>query len=178
VTDAAVDPHATRPASAVVISPARMIRATVIGDREEVIGPAYGAAYAGRMVGAGSDRIYTVLPFVVVGMLTAGFVVLFLQRAALRRASVARRIVETDLGAPPRDPRPGPSRPWWGNPWLWLGVCATFIVLGLVVWPGLFGGTFLFLPFVWVWRPRREGKLDPRTNGHARRDGTGTFTGA
>jgi hypothetical protein len=38
------------------------------------------------------------------------------------------------------------------------------------VWPGLFGGTFFFLPFIWVWRPRRGRDLDPRTNGHEKRE--------
>ena len=45
--------------------------------------------------------------------------------------------------------------PWWGNPWLWLGVAALSVLLGIVVWPGLFGGTFLLLPFGWIRRPRR-----------------------
>jgi hypothetical protein len=63
-----------------------------------------------------------------------------------------------------------PARPWWGNPWLWVGVSAVFVVLGIFVWPGLFGGVVLFLPFVWVSRPRPP-EMDPRTNGHSRRDG-------
>jgi hypothetical protein len=63
------------------------------------------------------------------------------------------------------------DRPWWGNPLLWLTMCVVLVVLGVFVWPGLFGGMFLFLPFVWVWRPRRQPPVDPRTNGHARRDG-------
>jgi hypothetical protein len=59
------------------------------------------------------------------------------------------------------------DRPWWGNPLLWLTVCVVFVLLGVFVWPGLFGGMFLFLPFVWVWRPRRPPPIDPRSNGHA-----------
>jgi hypothetical protein len=55
-------------------------------------------------------------------------------------------------------------RPWWGNPWLWLGVSALSVALGLFVWPGLFGGFFLFLPFVWIRAPRRAG--DARGNGN------------
>ncbi len=129
------------------------------------------------MVAAGNDTIYTALPFVVVVALAGGLALVFRQRIVWRRASTDRRIVEADLGAPPRDPPARPHRPWWGNPWLWLSVCVFFVLLGLVVWPGLFGGTFLFLPFVWVWRPRREPKLDPRTNGHSRRGDTGSFTG-
>jgi hypothetical protein len=53
---------------------------------------------------------------------------------------------------------------------LWLGVCAASLVLGFTVWPGLFGGTFLFLPFVWIGRTRRDG-IDPTSNGHSRRRG-------
>lgn len=46
------------------------------------------------------------------------------------------------------------ERPWWGNPWLWLGIAAVSVILGIYVWPGLFGGTILLVPFVWVRRPR------------------------
>lgn len=44
------------------------------------------------------------------------------------------------------------SRPWWGNPLLWLGVSAVSVLVGLFVLPQFFGGTFLFLPFVWIRR--------------------------
>jgi hypothetical protein len=60
-------------------------------------------------------------------------------------------------------------RSWWGSPWLWLFLCAVFLVLGVWVWPYLFGGVFVFLPFVWVSRPRGD-PMDPRTNGHAKGD--------
>ena len=50
------------------------------------------------------------------------------------------------------------------------GFLLVWSLLGVFVWPGLFGGMFLFLPFVWVWRPRRPPPVDPRTNGHARSD--------
>jgi hypothetical protein len=63
----------------------------------------------------------------------------------------------------------GDDRPWWGSPWLWLIVSAVFTLLGIVVWPGLFGGTFLFLPLVWIARARPP-TMDPRTNGHGRSD--------
>lgn len=116
--------------------------------------------------------VYTLLPFIVLVALSAGFVVVFRQRAAARRSWRQRVLAEPDVAAPPRDVRPR-SRPWWGSPWLWLGVCGVFAVLGLFVWPGLFGGTFLFLPFVWVWRPRRGPAMDPRTNGHSRGDAIG-----
>ena len=68
------------------------------------------------------------------------------------------------------------ERPWWGNPWLWVGVCLIFLVLGFFVWPGLFGFSFFFLPFVWVWRPRRT-EIDPRTNGHAKRQDPSSLGG-
>jgi len=120
------------------------------------------------------ELVLGVLPFVTAAALGFGFWVVFRERAAARRSASERRLVEPDLATPPRDRAPAP-RPWWGSPWLWLGACAVSLVLGIVVWPGLFGGTFLFLPFVWIWRPRRAPQLDPRTNGHGRRGG-GTFT--
>ncbi len=49
------------------------------------------------------------------------------------------------------------SRPWWGNPAVWLLISMAFVLLGLFVFPKLFGFTFLFLPFVWIrglWRRR------------------------
>jgi hypothetical protein len=116
--------------------------------------------------------VFSLLPFIVLVALSAGFVVVFRQRAAARRSWRHQVLAEPDVATPPRDQRPGPH-PWWGNPWLWLSVCAGFVVLGLFVWPGLFGGTFLFLPFVWVWRPRRATQMDPRTNGHSHRDPSG-----
>jgi hypothetical protein len=49
------------------------------------------------------------------------------------------------------------ERPWWGNPWLWLGISAGCALLGLFVFPKLFGFTFLFLPFIWIGgRHRRD----------------------
>lgn len=47
-------------------------------------------------------------------------------------------------------------RPWWGNPLLWVGACAAFAFLGLVVAPRLFGVAFLLLPFIWVSGLRRR----------------------
>ena len=114
--------------------------------------------------------ILFVLPFVVAVTLGVGFLLVFRERAATREVLRRRaQLAEPDLATPLRDPRP-PERPWWGNPWLWLLVSAVFVVLGIFVWPGLFGGTFLFLPFIWVWRPRRHREVDPRTNGHAAND--------
>jgi hypothetical protein len=114
------------------------------------------------------DVVVLILPFVVAIALGLGFLLVFRERAAAveevrRRAQLA----EPDLATPLRDPHPSP-RPWWGNPWIWLAVCVAFVLLGVFVWPGLFGGTFLFLPFIWIWRPRQR-DVDPRTNGHGSR---------
>jgi hypothetical protein len=52
------------------------------------------------------------------------------------------------------------NRPWWGHPGPWLLVSAVFVLLGLFVFPKLFGFAFLFLPFIWVsgaWRNRPRG---------------------
>lgn len=119
------------------------------------------------------DLIVIALPFIVAIALGVGFLLVFRERAAMEAELRRRaRLAEPDLATPLRDPSP-PPRPWWGNPVIWLVVCAVFVVLGLYVWPGLFGGTFLFLPFVWVSRPRRSREVDPRTNGHgARQDPT------
>lgn len=115
--------------------------------------------------------LYVVLPFLALAALSAGSVLVLRRRWRIGRgvAGRAARLVEPTIATPPRDP--GPSRrPWWRSPWLWIGVSALFAVLGLVVWPGLFGGVFLFVPFVWVWRPRRP-TMDPRSNGHSRKEG-------
>jgi NhaP-type Na+/H+ and K+/H+ antiporter len=55
-------------------------------------------------------------------------------------------------------------RPWWGNPLLWLAVCAVFLVLGLVVAPHFLPGAVVFLPFVWIggWGGRRRRPEDGR----------------
>jgi hypothetical protein len=50
-----------------------------------------------------TDDVYAVLPFVVIVVLGAGFWAVFRQRAAARRASPAKRIVEPDLSTPVRD---------------------------------------------------------------------------
>ena len=119
------------------------------------------------------DLVFIALPFIVAVALGIGFLLVFQQRAAIDEAMRRRaQLAEPDLATPLRDPPP-PQRPWWGNPWLWLGVSIVFVLLGVFVWPGLFGGTFLFLPFIWVWRPRRR-PVDPRTNGH----GSGTDPGS
>lgn len=117
------------------------------------------------------------LPFVVAVALGLGFLLVFRERAAMTEERRRRhRLAEPDLATPLRDPPPA-ERPWWGNPWLWFGVSALFLLLGIYVWPGLFGGTFLFLPFIWVWRPRRGHDVDPRTNGHGSRVDPGSLGG-
>jgi hypothetical protein len=118
-----------------------------------------------------SDLVFIVAPFVVLAVLSTGIALILRRRSRMDRAAVRRaaRLVEPDIVTPPRDPRPA-DRPWWGNPWLWVGVSAAFVLLGLFVWRGLFGGIFLFVPFVWVSRPRTP-TMDPRTNGHSKREG-------
>ena len=121
--------------------------------------------------------VLLVLPFVVLITLGLGFLLVFRERAAaqevLRRRS---QLAEPDLATPLRVSQP-PERPWWGNPWLWVLVSVAFVALGIFVWPGLFGGTFLFLPFIWVWRPRRGREGDPRSNGHGSRVDPGSLGG-
>ena len=107
--------------------------------------------------------IYAVLPFVTMAILTAGFVVVFRQRAAARRAA---------LGAPPRRPD-ATARPWWANPLLWLSLGLASVLLGVFVWPWLFGFTFILVPVVW-WRRPKTPSIDPRSNGHTHRD-AGSF---
>lgn len=91
---------------------------------------------------SGTDVAYLVLPFAVAFAL--GFVFVTVYRRGGRR-----------------------WRPWWGDPWLWLALCAVSVVLGVLVWPWLFGGVFVFLPFVWFRRPKGGPDVDPRTNGHS-----------
>lgn len=122
------------------------------------------------------EVVLVALPFIVSIVLGVGFLYLFRERAAAREVLRRRaQLAEPDLATPLRDPRPT-ERAWWGNPWLWVGVSVAFVVLGIYVWPGLFGGTFLFLPFIWVWRPRRR-DVDPRTNGHGSRVDPGSLGG-
>jgi hypothetical protein len=122
------------------------------------------------------DLVFLALPFIVAIALGVGFLLVFQQRAAIDQAIHRRaQLAEPDLATPLRDPKP-PTRPWWGNPWLWLAVSVGFVLLGIFVWPGLFGGTFFFLPFIWIWRPRQR-EVDPRTNGHGSRTDPGSLGG-
>jgi len=104
--------------------------------------------------------IYAVLPFVTMAVLTFGFVVVFRQRAAARRATAAH--------GPPEPAEP--PRPWWGNPWLWLAICAAAVLLGVYVWPGLFALVLIVVPLGVLQRPTRRPRVDPRSNGHSHRD--------
>lgn len=119
--------------------------------------------------------VFLVLPFIVAIALGVGFLLVFQQRAAIDQIRRRAQLAEPDLATPLRDPKP-PERPWWGNPWIWLAVSVGFVLLGFFVWPGLFGGTFFFLPFIWIWRPRRR-DVDPRTNGHGSRTDPGSLGG-
>jgi hypothetical protein len=69
------------------------------------------------------------------------------------------------LDAPLTPTRRQPPRPWWTNPFVWIGVSVVCTLLGIFVVPGFFGGTFLFLPFIFVRRAEDE-TPDPRSNGH------------
>ena len=56
-----------------------------------------------------------------------------------------------------------PRRPWWGSPVVWVLVGSAFAVVGLFVFPKLFGFAVLFLPFVWIGRfgSRRRSTREP-----------------
>jgi uncharacterized protein YjeT (DUF2065 family) len=124
-----------------------------------------------------NEVVLVALPFIVSIVLGVGFLYLFRERTSAREVLRRRaQLAEPDIATPLRDPQ-RPERPWWGNPWLWVAVCLVFVVLGIYVWPGLFGVTFLFLPFIWVWRPRRGRDVDPRTNGHAKRQDPSSLGG-
>jgi cobalamin synthase len=105
--------------------------------------------------------VYAIIPFVTMAVLTFGVVVVVRQRAASRGTSAS---VE-------RSARP---RPWWGSPWLWVGITVAAVFLGAFVWVGLYALVLAVVPLI-VWqRPARGPAVDPRTNGHARRD-AGSF---
>jgi ABC-type Fe3+ transport system permease subunit len=108
--------------------------------------------------------IYAILPFVTMAVLTVGFIVVFRQRSKTRHA------FRTDRG-----PSSEPPRPWWLRPWAWLVVIAVAVVLAVFVSPWLMAVALIVVPFAWRARPRRRPTVEPRTNGHAHRDG-GAFT--
>jgi len=103
--------------------------------------------------------VYAILPFVTMAVLTFGFVVVFRQRAAARRAT-----------ASPNRPPPTPPRPWWGSPWLWVAITVVAVLLGAFVWVAFYALVLVVVPLVVLQRPARAPRVDPRANGHARRD--------
>ena len=111
--------------------------------------------------------VYAILPFLTMAVLTFGFVVVFRQRAKARRAALA--------AVPGSAHRPGLLRPWWAHPALWLAVVVAAALLGSFVWSGFYALAVILVPIAWLRRPRRQPTVDPRSNGHAHRDG-GAFT--
>jgi hypothetical protein len=67
---------------------------------------------------------------------------LILIPAAIFVAVVAGVVAFRDRGM--RDPQ----RPWWGSPVVWVAGSIAFVLLGVFVFPRLFGFTILFLPFL------------------------------
>ena len=60
------------------------------------------------------------------------------------------------------------ERPWWGSPVVWVAGSIAFVLLGVFVFPRLFGFTILFLPFVLARSFRRR-----RPEDHERREPPG-----
>ena len=75
--------------------------------------------------------------------------VVFLMGRVLESPAVVGHDDELESEEPPR-------RQWWGNPLVWLAVAAIFVLLGVFVAPGLFGGVFIFIPFMWIRFPRHK----------------------
>lgn len=110
--------------------------------------------------------VYAILPFLTMAVLTVGFIVVFRQRAKTRRAATAPRT------------RPAPASPWrawWLQPWVWIAIVVAALMLGTLVWPGLYALVLVVVPLAWRGRTHRGPAVDPRSNGHAHRDG-GAFT--
>jgi hypothetical protein len=61
-----------------------------------------------------------------------------------------------------------PERPWWGSPVVWVAGSLAFVLLGVFVFPRLFGFTILFLPFLLA---RSFGRRRPED--HERREPPG-----
>src|SRR5262245_36540776 len=96
-------------------------------------------------------------------VLTFGFVVVFRQRAKARRAMLA--------AGPPSARRGTQARSWWARPAFWLAIAIAAVFLGSFVWAGFYALVVVIAPLAWFSRPRRPPSVDPRSNGHAHRDG-------
>jgi hypothetical protein len=71
-----------------------------------------------------------------------GTLALILVPAAIFVAVVAAVVASRDRGI--RDP----ARPWYSSPVAWVAGSLAFVLLGVFVFPRLFGFTILFLPFL------------------------------
>jgi hypothetical protein len=71
-----------------------------------------------------------------------GTLALILIPAAIFVAVVAAVVAFRNRGT--RDP----ERPWYASPVAWVAGSAAFLLLGVFVFPRLFGFTILFLPFL------------------------------
>jgi hypothetical protein len=71
-----------------------------------------------------------------------GTLALILIPAAIFVAVVAGVVAFRNRGI--RDPQ----QPWWGSPVVWVAGSLAFVLLGVFVFPRLFGFTILFLPFL------------------------------
>ena len=61
-----------------------------------------------------------------------------------------RRVVEPG----PLGDGGSPTRPWWGNPLVWLAVSAVFVLVGVFLAPRFLPGVVVFIPFLWLAKPR------------------------
>ena len=91
-----------------------------------------------------------------------GTLALILVPAAIFIAIAATIVVFRTRGI--RDP----ERPWWGSPVVWVAGSLAFVLLGVFVFPRLFGFTILFLPFLLA---RSFGRRRPED--HERREPPG-----
>jgi hypothetical protein len=107
-------------------------------------------------------EVFIVVLLVPVAILLAIFAVLMILGAS-REAVALEEDYEGDA-VMAREP----ERPWWGNPLFWLAFSAVFVLLGLFVWPQLFGGVFLFLPFIWIGGGKSSRRRRARGSAHRR----------
>lgn len=88
------------------------------------------------------------LSFVMLAVAVAGLFVWFVRLARVG-------IEETARG----------DRPPWGDPRLWLAAALPLLLVGLVLAPKIFGGAIVFLPFLWIVRPRAGSRRSPDGGG-------------